>query len=239
MTAVKWLSVIVLTTLFAIVGLGIYAIGQSERYVHQLLETEGAKYFGASVTVDAVDLRWSEARGTLLGVEIGNPAGYRMHGRTALRIASVEFELDPRRSGPSVLAFNWVMIERLELDAVIRAPGSSTVHTLLQNLRDARVRADLAHGEDRQVLAVTVDDLVMTNVDAVLTGELSRRRVEVAFSDMHLTELGYGPEGARIDAVLRETVEPLAAAIDESASSHSLAWRVNAAGCVSVLAAAF
>jgi hypothetical protein len=222
-TAVRLLLAVVVLGLLVVVVLVIHLAGNAEQVVRNVVETEGSQTLGAAVTVREIDLELRGTRGTLRGIDIGNPPGFHVHGRRAIAIDSVEVELDAARSDAGTLVLRRVVARGIAVFAVVRAPDDTNVHGLLRGLDDAqRRRAETGAAEDRNDRRYVLEEVELLDIALDAMAELSRRRMAAELPDMRLVDPGDGPAGTGIEGLLRAVIAPLAAAVGDAAAQQGL-----------------
>lgn len=158
------------------------------------IETVGPALTQTTLRLDGVSLSILRGSASLRGLTVGNPPGYK--GATALEADQISLQLAPA----SVLS-DKVIIHSLRLDnARINVEGSPTDNNLTKIL--ANVQSAMSASQPDQAKEASegkklqVDDLVISNAKVHLTFPLlGGKGTTLPLPDIHLTQLGQGPEG--------------------------------------------
>jgi uncharacterized protein involved in outer membrane biogenesis len=172
----------------AVLVLAIVAVGAVSlflgRIVKTAVETAGPRVLGAPVTLaSATILPWS-GRGTLRGLTIGNPPGFR--GAAALKVGEVSVRVKPSSLFSDTVVVESVVVRGPEI-LYEYGPGGSNLAALQRRAQGAsaapREPAKAGPGSGK---ALFIRDLRLTGGRVGLQGQ------EIALPDVHLTDLG-GP----------------------------------------------
>ena len=185
--------------LFGALGLLMLLVGGAAWWLHANLDSvvqRGIAHYGsqmtqARVSVDAVEIRSTDGVGTIRGLTVGNPSGFRTPH--ALKVGVIEVALDLRTLPDSV-----VVIKRIVIDApdVIYEKGETLTNfdALLRNLTQAvgasssSPTTDTATDGGRRLI---VDELVIRNARAQASASaLGGRTVSARLPDVVLRDLG-------------------------------------------------
>jgi len=227
--AVRAVVAALLVLLVVCVGLVSVSLG---RIIKAAVETAGPRVLGASVTLDSVTLAPWSGRGTLHGLLLGNPEGFK--GAHAVKIGEVSVTVRL-----SSLMTDMIVVDRI----VVRAPeisyemsaGGSNLARLQKNAEGsssslgaggAKPPADGKGGK-----SIFIKDLLVTGGRVGLSAPgLGGKDLVVAMPDVHLTELGgKGRSSSEVAAqVLRELTGAAGKAVS-GAGSKSLEAAAGAA----------
>jgi hypothetical protein len=177
------------------IALGVAATSLG-RVVKTAVEAAGPRVLGAPVTVASVAISPLSGRGTLRGLVIGNPEGFK--GPHAARVGSVEVVLKV-----SSLLSDTIVVERVD----VRDPellweigqGGSNIVRLQRNAKEAAVRyggagssgAREPSGPGKQGKALLIRDFSVTGGKVGLSATaLGGQGLTAPLPDLHLTNLG-------------------------------------------------
>lgn len=166
------------------------------------VETVGPSLTQTTLRLDRVSLSVLSGSASLKGLVVGNPQGYK--AATALEADQISIKLAPT----SVLS-DKVIIHSLRVDAAkINVEGSPTDNNLTRIM--ANVQAAVPASQTSQTKEASagkklqVDDLVISNAKVNLTFPLlGGKSTTVALPEIHLTQLGQGPEGITAAALVQ------------------------------------
>jgi hypothetical protein len=163
--------------------------------VQKAVETVGPRATRGDVKLKSANVSLFAGRAQLNGLVIGNPPGCKTP--TAIVADKVSFRIQPR----SVFS-DKVVVESLQVDApVLTMEGGLTDNNLTKiekNLADycASPSSAPSSGAARSKRTFQVNDLVITGAKLQVNTTLSLgKTITVPIPDIHLTNLGTGPEG--------------------------------------------
>ncbi|HTI70423.1 MAG TPA: hypothetical protein VMF06_10685 [Candidatus Limnocylindria bacterium] len=197
---------IVLGVLLVVAVVALFLVGSNlGRIVKAGIEQFGPKFTGTSVTVESVSLSPSSGSGAIHGLVVGNPAGYTTP--YAIRLGSASLALDP-----STLLKDKVVIKSIQVtDPEINIEGGLTDN----NLKKIMANLDsFSAGEKGQPAESTgakkkleVDDFLLSGAKVnVKLSMVGLSTPTVTLPDIHLTNLGTGPDGITPGALTKEII---------------------------------
>jgi uncharacterized protein involved in outer membrane biogenesis len=195
------------------------------------IETFGPQLTKVSVQLDAVKLSVLSGRGHLKGLVVGNPEGYKTP--FAIRVGDASLALQPGSLFSDKIVIRSVNVQAPEIAFEGGLGGN--------NLKQIQANVDAAVGGGQSAPATTsppppagpgkklqVDDFVISGgkVHVTLTG-VAGKTTTVPLPDIHLSQLGTGPEGITaadltrkvLDAVLAKAVEAAGPALTDLGKS--------------------
>lgn len=158
------------------------------------VETVGPTLTKTTLRLDEVSLSLLGGSASLRGLNVGNPQGYK--AATALEANQISIKL-----APSSLLSDKVIIHSLRVDAatinVEGSPNDNNLTKILANVQSAVSSSQMPQPKEASAgKKLQVDDLVISNAKVNLTFPLlGGKGTTVALPDIHLTQLGQGPEG--------------------------------------------
>lgn len=176
----------------AVVGVGVVAVSLG-KIVKTAVEAAGPKFLGVPVTVDAVVLSPWSGRGTVRGLTIGNPQGFKTAHAVKVGEVSVALTL-------SSLLTDTVVVESVE----VRAPdinweiggGDSNLQRLQKAAADSAARygggsAPAPKAPEKKGKSLLIRDFSVTGGRVGLAATaLGGRGLTAALPDIHLKNLG-------------------------------------------------
>lgn len=139
-------AVIVLAVLAVLIGGGVYwAYNSLDVIVKVALEHYGPDVTGVSVKVGEVKLSPRDGRGSLKGVEIGNPPGFS--ASRAARLGEITVALDPATIRAPVVRVHEILIDA-PLITYERGKGSTNLDAIQKNIEGYVKRAEAASTAD-------------------------------------------------------------------------------------------
>lgn len=141
---VKKLLVAAGVLLVAIVAGVALVASNLDSIVKKAIETLGPEMLGAPVSVAEVKISTADGSGTIRGLVVGNPRGFKEP--TSFRLAEIRLALDPASLTKEVVVVREILVEAPEV-TYEKAGGTSNVETLEKNV-DSYVRARFGSAED-------------------------------------------------------------------------------------------
>ena len=131
MKVVGWLLGLVV---IALIAAGAYVFYFSGDLAKQAIEAFGPDYLGTDVSVGAVERDIAEGTGAIVGLEVGNPAGF--DGPYAMSVGRVGLSIDPSTITSDLIVMNSLTIDGASL-AVIARGQQTNLQQLMDNLNEA------------------------------------------------------------------------------------------------------
>ena len=220
MKALKIIAIIVGLLVLIIVGVGVYFAYNTNRLIEAGVESLGSRYLGAPVSLGGVDFSWAEGRGTLSGLEIGNPEGYE--GPFAFRLDTVTVVIDPAASTAETIVLKQVTMDGAQVAAEVKASGETNLQTLMSNLERETGGSDATEGAAEDDVEVIVDRLDFTGGLAHISAPILGQQTETKLPDLHLTDVGRKEGGVTAAEVVRQVLEPVTRAVLRDAAAKRL-----------------
>jgi len=203
--------VLVVLVIAAVVLLALFL----DHAIKKGVETAGPRLTQVSVELDSVNLSLLSGSGSLKGLVIGNPEGYK--SPHAIRVGRASVRLSPRS-----LFSDKVVVKSIRLDAPDIAfelgAGGNNLKRILANVEAATGGATPAgdkpgRAEPGPGKKLQVDDFLITGAKVRVGATALGGTTALALPDIHLQGLGTGAEGItsaelakRVLAALTESV---------------------------------
>jgi hypothetical protein len=207
-------GVIVLALLLILgVGVSIYFLGS---IVKKGVETVGPQITKTEIKLDSATLSLLSGSGKLKGLLVGNPEGFKTG--SAIKVGAVSVGVAPRSVFSDKVHIRQVNIQAPEITFEGGLKGSN-LSKLLDNVQASTGggKGAAAPSDKASSKKIQVDDLLVTagrinlSVDA---GILGGKSATVPLPEIHLTQLGSGPDGITAgDLTAKVLKEVLQAAI--------------------------
>jgi hypothetical protein len=195
----------------ALVAAGIWLYLALDQVVERAIEKYVPEILQASVELDEVTLSPADGAGTLRGLRIGNPKGFKApHSATAGTIA---LAVDP-----ATLVKDVVLVRRIAVDrpSITYEPGAkgSNFDVLQRNVE----RYVGAGGDAKGARRLIVESLTIRGARVTYAPPVGRGTATIAFDlpDIQLRDIGKGRGGVTPGELARIVVEALAARIAEA-----------------------
>ena len=231
----KLLILLAVLLVAVIVGLTLFL----DKGIKRAVEAVGPRLTQVDVRLDKVSLSLLSGRVELEGLFIGNPEGYK--SESAIEIGSLVLA-----ARPSSFLSDKVIVRRFDLRApVVTFEGGlkeNNLRKILDNVNGAIEDKDSTGGRDEKKideagLKLQVDELVVAGGKVqVWLNVLGSRATTIDLPEIHLTNLGTGPEGITTaeltDRLLRVIIEKatVAAASAMAGSTEGMTEGLKQAG---------
>ena len=194
----KWIIrivVVVFVLLVATVGGSIYFLGA---IVKKGVETVGPQITKTELRLDGATLSLLSGSGKLRGLFVGNPQGFK--AESAMKVGAVTVGVVPGSVFSDKVHVTQVNVQAPEITFEGGLKGNN-LSKLLENVQAATGGTDKSATVSQDKASsrkIQVDDLLITggkinlSVDA---GPLGSKSATVPLPEIHLTQLGSGPEG--------------------------------------------
>jgi hypothetical protein len=193
----------------ALVAAGVWLYLSLDHVVKRAIEGYLPDILGAAVELDEVRLAPADGAGTLRGLRIGNPAGFRApHAATAGTIA---LAVDPASVMKDVVLVRRIAVERPSITYEPGAKGSN-FEALQRN-----VARYLGAGEAKGGRRLIVERLTIRGARVTYTPQVGRGTATISFDlpDIQLRDVGKDRGGVAPGELAKMVVDALAARIAE------------------------
>ena len=184
----------VLVLLVVAVGLSIYFLGS---IVKKGVETVGPQITGTEIKLDSATLSLLSGSGKLKGLLVGNPQGFK--SPSAIKVGSVSVGVAPGSLLSGKVHVKEVRVEAPEITFEGGLKGNN-LGKLLDNVQAATGGSEKTATPENKAASrkLQVDDFVITGGRINLSVDLSvlgGKSATVPLPEIHLTNLGSGPDG--------------------------------------------
>jgi hypothetical protein len=179
------------TIILLAIVLVIVVLANLDRGIKTAVETIGPELTGSEVSLDSVDLRLTDAKGSFSGLRVGNPQGFA--AADAFKLGLISFAMDAES-----LASDTIVIDSLRIVApeitMERAGGRSNLDQIQANIVQYLGAETDQGGTDAEGKKFIIRDLRIT--DAVVHyAILGGKGLDLELPDLRLTDIGGSGEG--------------------------------------------
>lgn len=206
----KWLIRIVLAVVVlfvvVIVGLGLFL----DNIVKKGVETVGPQLTKVSIKLDSVSLSVLRGSGSIKGLEVGNPEGYK--APTAIKLGRAKVAVSPGSLLSEKIIIKSILIESAEI-SIAGTPSKNNLTKILENVQaatggDQAATATTADGKPAKKLQV--DEFVLTGLKVNYSPPgFSGQVFPLKVPDIKLTNLGAGPNGITAGDLIKRVMSEL------------------------------
>jgi uncharacterized protein involved in outer membrane biogenesis len=231
---IRLLIALVVAVVIAVVAVGLLLDGAIKRGV----ETFGPKFTKVDIKLNSVRLSLLSGSGSIKGLVVGNPAGFNTP--SAISVGSASLSLKPGSLLSDKIIIKSINVEAPEItyETTFR---KSNLKTILANVKEAtagqkdpgKPKEPSQPAEAKPPKKLQVDDFTITGarLHLSITG-LGGDAATVPLPDIHLQNLGTGPEGitaAELVKMVMEAIEKGAAQVASGAGNDLGKGVINAA----------
>lgn len=188
--------------LLAGIVIAVLLVRNLDSLVADAIETHGSRAAGTAVSVDSVEIRLREGRGTIRGLTVANPEGFSQPH--ALTWDEVSIDIDPASIPAPPYVLEEVRIEAPEVTLVVDERGRVNLRELQQRIQGRQEpEAEPSSGEAPRlkIRSLTFE----RGKVAVHTAEVGGRDAGAELPPLHLQDLG-GAAGAAPATIGREVL---------------------------------
>ncbi len=218
MKAIAWIIGIIV---IVIGGVGLFVVLNSGGLIKTGIEMYGPDALGAEVSVEDVNLDLSAGSAQILGLTVGNPAGF--NGSDALSLGEVKVVLDTGQISESLIVIRQILIDSADV-ALIARGRRSNFQQLMENVErsvgasDGAAESTEAAGAQPRFI---VDRLDFTNAAASVNSDvLGDLALEIP--DIHLTDIGRKSKGVTAAELAQQFLKPISDAATRAAVEEGL-----------------
>jgi hypothetical protein len=221
--------VVVLLLIIAVVLVGF----SLNHIVKAGVETVGSKLTGVNVKVESVGLSLLSGKGNVKGFEVGNPAGFK--SPFAMRVGNASIALEPRSVLSDKIVINSINLEAPEITFELNSlnPSENNLSKILANVEGEKSTGQAASSspqaptqpaqgasqQTKESRKLEVDDFLITGAKVHVSSQLLGGVVQSeTLKDIHLQDLGKGPEGITPADLAQKVLEAVKEAATEAAA---------------------
>ena len=168
----KYLSAIAVVILLLCGGaMWFLASGSLNDFIKHQIETQGLAATKQSVTVGSVDIRFSQAAGTIQDLALANINGFPSKDLYQLKHITLDINMKSLKDSPIVI--DAINIDGSSLNIDLNAQGKSNIQILKEQLAlpDGSPENSAPASEPTKEPKIRISQLLLTNINAKLNGE--------------------------------------------------------------------
>lgn len=209
-----------------LIVLGVLAVSLFlDKAVKEGVETLGPMITKVDVKLNSASLSLLSGSGSLKGLVVGNPAGYKTPHAISVGLASLAVK-------PTSLFSDKIVVKSIRVEApeitFEGGFGGNNLKQILDNVESAsggkNAKPEAKPAEEKPGKKLEVDDFVITGakLNVSVTG-MGGKSIPVVLPDIHLSGLGTGPDGitaAELTKLVLSEVEKTAVKAADSAVAN-------------------
>lgn len=223
--SMKKLFIVVAALAVVVVGALVFLASNLDSVLKAAIEAIGPKVTGTPVTVESVHLSAKSGTGTIRGLVIGNPAGYKTP--YALRLGEARLEIDPSSilSDKVVIQSISVIEPEVNVEGGIKENNLSKLLANLQGSSGATKPASDTKEPTPEAASkkLQVNDFLFSKAKVAAQLDVPGvKPLALTLPDIHVTKLGTGPEGITpadlTKKVLNQVIQEILPAVTKAAT---------------------
>ena len=185
-----------------IAAVALFLLFNLDSLVAKIIEKQGSEATQTSVRVSGVSISLRDGRGSIKGLRVASPEGFK--GRTALSLDDIVIEIDIKSVREDPIVINEIRIQAPVINAEIMKTGSSNIDELRKRVQASTAGSGGASAESgKPAKRIRIERLVFekgrVEVDASALG-IEKRAIELP--EISLDDVG-GASGAPPDEIAR------------------------------------
>jgi hypothetical protein len=197
----------------AVGGAVYYLSSNLDSLVKNAIETYGSEITGTRVRVSSVKITLAEGKGRILGLRVGNPAGFSKGDALRLDELVLDIDLDPFTISQGPYVVSVVRIIAPEVNAEVNATGGTNILAIQKNVESysqsggGGASSEPAGEASASAPRMRIDKLVFEKAHlAADTTALGGKPFDLALPPLRMEKLG-GSAGAPADAIAQEVLD--------------------------------
>lgn len=198
----------------AVLAVGLFLDGAVKKGV----ETYGPEFTKVSVKLDGVNLSVLSGSGSIKGLLVGNPEGFATPH--AIKVDKASLSLSPGSVLSDKIVIKSIRIEGPEINYETGLTGGDNLHKILDNVTEATGGPSTNTASGKPAKKLQVDDFVITGAKVKVSVKgTGGAAAPIILPDIHLTNLGQGPEGITPGELTKKIISQVSADVAKSAAS--------------------
>ncbi|HUC61159.1 MAG TPA: hypothetical protein VMF53_04315 [Alphaproteobacteria bacterium] len=190
-------------------GVAYFLYSSLDSIVKEAIETVGTQTAGVSVKVDSVKLSLTDGTGTISGLSVGNPAGFK--SPTAFKVASVTIALDIGSITKNPIVINEIAVASPEVTYELNSSGGSNFQAIEDHVKQASGGGQAASSSGTSNgPKMVIKKLDITNGTVNLATPIPGGKTGGSLGDIHLTNIGQSSGGATASQVAEQVLNSIA-----------------------------
>ena len=206
--------VLIILVVLVVIGFGLFIDGAIKKGV----ETIGPQMTKVEIKLDSVSLSILSGAGKIKGLFVGNPEGYKTPHAASVGSASVA--VVPGSLFSDKIVIKSIRVEAAEIIYEGSLLGGDNLHKILDNVSATSGSAEPNTSKNGKPKKLQVDDFFITGakVRVSIRGAESFS-VPITLPEIHLTNLGSGPDGITPGELTKKIVTVITESVMKNAAS--------------------
>lgn len=211
--------------LVVVIAAVIFLLVNLSSVIKAVVEKVGSEATKAKVTLDAADVSLTSGKGSLRGLTVGNPAGFKTDN--ALKLGEISVQVDVSTVKSDVIVVKEIVIGAPKVTYEFAA-GGSNIETLRKNVEAYAERGKPAAEGEKKGPRLVIENLYVRDGRVDVSADfLKGEKAGVALPTIHLKDIGK-KDGRNEGASAAEVAARVIASIGRSATSAVSTLNVGA-----------
>ena len=206
--------VLIILVVLVVVGLGLFL----DSGIKKAVETVGPQIAKVDIKLGSVSLSILSGAGTVKGLVVGNPEGFKTPH--AASVGSASLAIVPGSLFSDKIVIKSIRVEAAEIIYEGGLLGGDNLHKILDNVTAASGGSEPNTSKNGKPKKLQVDDFLITaakvKVSLKGTGGFA---APITLPEIHLTNLGQGPEGITPGELIKQVVTIVTESVVKNAAS--------------------
>jgi len=215
------LIALVVLMILAVLAVGLFL----DKAIKRGVETFGPKLAKVEITLQSVSLSLFSGSGTVKGLLVGNPQGFKTP--SAIQVGTASLALEPRSLLSDKIVIRSIRVEAPEITFEMDLKGNN-LSKILANVQEAAGRAAKEPAKPQEpaqpkaakpAKKLQVDEFVISGgrVHVAMTA-LSGQAATIPLPNIRLQDLGKGPEGITQDELVKLVLQEVERGASQAAA---------------------
>lgn len=195
-----------------IIGAVVYVMGSLDSIIKTAVETYGSEITQADVSLRSVKIEPTSGKGSLSGLTVGNPKGFKSD--SAFRLGEVSVSLDIATVTEDTIVIREIVIDSPEITYELGA-GGDNLRALQKNVDDYAAQFASEGGSDDASSQdsgggpkLVIENLYVRGgkIEAVIPGLGGEKKLSASLPEIHLSNIGKDDGGATPGEVVKKVM---------------------------------
>ncbi len=214
------------------VGVFMYVLSSLDGLIQEAVQTYGSEMTKAKVTLEKVEIDLTSGQGSLRGLSVGNPAGFKTP--SAFDLGAISISIDTSTVADDTVVIKEIVIDSPVITYEIGADGSN-IDAIQRNVEAYMAKfggggAETADGGGEGPKMI-IDDLYIRGGEVNVSASfLDGKTLGSDLPDIHLEDIGREEEGASPAEIAEEIIAAITDGATGAVSSLGLEDMMSSAG---------
>lgn len=209
-----------------IIAGAVYLFGQLDSLVAGAIEKYGSQVTQTNVAVSGVNLELAEGKGSIQGLQVGNPKGFDTD--YAFRLNEISMSLDVQRISKELIVVKEIVVDGPTVIYEL-SKGGSNIDAIKNNVTTSAGSGSGSSSDSGSGPKLIIDNLIIRNADMKVSSSMVKgKTLSTTIPTIHLTDIGKQEGGATPAEVARKIFAVLASKAGSAAGKLDLSALMDA-----------